>query len=183
MHESNDCKGPGGRELSLAGAATSIIFVCLGSRPTYFCRDKTRQKFCRDKLTFVATNKVFVVTNHIFVATNVCLLRQNVCRDKHVFVSTNICRDKSFVGTKNSLSQQTEFCRYKRLVSASILLYHVCRDRTFVVTKMLLVAVPASDREGRVLRVNLTRQLLILIPPMSSTCWHRATVGTRVGHS
>ena len=52
--------------LSLAGAATSIIFV---ATKLIFCRDKThllsRQKFCLGKHTFVATKDLF-------------------CRDKHV---------------------------------------------------------------------------------------------------
>ena len=49
--------------LSLAGAATSIIFVATNT-------------FCCDKHTFVTTKACFVTTN-------VCLSWQNVCRDKN----------------------------------------------------------------------------------------------------
>ena len=92
------------RTLSLAGAATSIIFVaqkvymcrqkfiCVTknlylSRQTRACRDKTRlvsrQKYpCRDK-TFVATKdkylswqKCFVATNYMLVATKVFSLHK-----------------------------------------------------------------------------------------------------------
>ena len=58
-----------------------------------FCRDKhkffSRQTFCLDKQTFVATKDV--------------LVRQKFCRDKHAFVATKdvFCRDKHvFVATK-----------------------------------------------------------------------------------
>ena len=70
--------------LSLAGAATSIVFVatkvCLSRRN--FCRDKTfvatytclsrpkRPRFCRDNHTFDATKDVFDRDKHVFVATS-----------------------------------------------------------------------------------------------------------------
>ena len=75
-------------KLSLAGAATSIIFVAtkdvfcrdksklvwtkLLSRKSYVCRDKylSWEKFCHDK--------------------NI-LLQQNFSRDKHTFFATNTC--------------------------------------------------------------------------------------------
>ena len=78
--------------LSLAGAATSIIFV---ATKHVFCRDKIRfvatKLFFHDK-TFVRTNICFVATKnkHTFVATNTSLSRQAcLCRSKH------ICRDKN----------------------------------------------------------------------------------------
>ena len=85
------------------------------SRQAYFCRDKdlfcydkrfcrdkmtkymstclSRQKFCRDKGTFVATNtflsrqndKIYV---YVFVATKVLWRQTYFCCDKHVFVAT-----------------------------------------------------------------------------------------------
>ena len=77
--------------LSLAGAATSIIFV---AKNTCLSRQKTRllprQKYaCRDK-PFVATN---------------------ICRNKHNFVATNVwlSRQKYFVAT-NVSSPQTRLC-------------------------------------------------------------------------
>ena len=82
--------------LSLAGAATSIIFVAtnLLSRQTRICRHKSfvatntclpPQKFCRDKHVFAATKHVLTKA---FVATKLCLSRQRFCRDKHTFVAT-----------------------------------------------------------------------------------------------
>ena len=67
--------------VSLAGAATSIIFVT------------TKHVFCRYK--------------SMLVATKVCFSRQNYCRDKIMFLSRQMfCRDKhTFVATKDV------FCR------------------------------------------------------------------------
>ena len=82
------------RDLSVAGDATSIIFVatnrCLSrqntsfatkiclSRQTGVCQDKTRllrQKYvCRDKHTFVATKDLFCRDKHVFVATKLILV-------------------------------------------------------------------------------------------------------------
>ena len=64
-------------EISLAGAATRIIFVA-----TNTCL--SRQNICRDKYIFVATN---------------------ICRYKLTFVSTNMClsRQDTFVATKTIL--------------------------------------------------------------------------------
>ena len=103
--------------VSLTGAATCIIFVATKVllRQTRVCRDKTRlfsrqkyayrdkhifvattllsrQKICRDKLIFVATNTSFVATK-ICLVTNTCVSRQKY------FVTTNIIlsRDERFV--------------------------------------------------------------------------------------
>ena len=62
--------------LSLAGAATSIIFVAtkflrLSQQNTSSVATKvlSRQNYvCRDKHTFVATKDVFCCDNHVFVA-------------------------------------------------------------------------------------------------------------------
>ena len=63
--------------LSLAGAATSIVF----------CRDKL-VFVCRDKVVFVCRDKTCLSgQNTSFVATKVCLPRQNICRDKMMFVA------------------------------------------------------------------------------------------------
>ena len=82
------------RGLSLAGAATSIIFfatkvVChdktrLLSRQKYACRDKhilsRLAYFCREKHVFVASK--------IFFRTNIILSRQAYfCRDKRCILS------------------------------------------------------------------------------------------------
>ena len=93
--------GPWTDRVSLAEAATSIIFVLL--RQTHVCRNKTQllsqQKYaCHDKT---------------FVATNIFLLRQNFC-----------CNKLTFVTTKVLFWQST----------------------SFVMTKMILVAAPASDK-------------------------------------
>ena len=67
-----------GRKISLAGAATSIIFV--------------------------ATKTCLSRQNTSFVATKVCLSRQNFCRHKHVFVATYSRQFflYTFVGTKDA---------------------------------------------------------------------------------
>ena len=104
--------------LSLAGAATSIIFVatkvfvvtnmfvmtntCLSWQKkifchnTYACHDKYLlwRKFCCDMLTFVVTS-VFVTTKHLFCLDKSLLSWQSmlvttkiVCCDKYNFVTT-----------------------------------------------------------------------------------------------
>ena len=57
------------RELPQVPFLPRQTFVATNTRQT--------QKFCRDKITFVATKDVF-------------------CRDKHVFVATNVFRDKNY---------------------------------------------------------------------------------------
>ena len=107
----------------LSWQKTCFVRIKLLSWQMWVCCNKSfvatkiclsRQKFCRDKHTFVATEDVFCGTNtclsrqnfcrdkHIlvFVVTNVCLSRQNFCRDKIMFVATNICHNNSFVTTK-----------------------------------------------------------------------------------
>jgi len=66
----------------------------------------SRQNFCRDKLTFVATNTSFVATKECFSNT-FSILQVKFCRGKHTFVATkdvfyrdkhalqNFCRDKN----------------------------------------------------------------------------------------
>ena len=122
--------------LSLAGAATSIIFVAtkvflrqthLLSPQAYFCRDK--HIFYLDKIMFVATCLLLsdILT---FVATNTCLSRQHTSFvvTKHVF-----CRDKSMlVATHTKLSWQT-FWRGKRTFVATKINGHIkqnfCRNK------------------------------------------------------
>ena len=94
-------------KLSLAGAATNIIFVAT--------KRLSWQRFCLDKHTFVATNTFLSRQNTSFVPTNVCLSRQNFCLlDKHTFVANKdvFCRDKHMVVETKPLSWQT-FCRDK----------------------------------------------------------------------
>ena len=73
-----------GHFLSLAGAATSIIFVV------------TKDMFCCDK--------------HVFVVIKVCLSQQNFCHDKITFVVANIYGDKHMLVATKVLSQQAYFC-------------------------------------------------------------------------
>ena len=89
-------------KLSLAGAATSIIFVA------------TKDVFCRDK--------------HMFVATKVCLSGQNFCREKAMFAATNICREKSFVTTKIFCHNKTLVATSIRF-SRQTRVCRVCRDK------------------------------------------------------
>ena len=105
------------QSLSLAGTATSIIFVA-----TKVLSGQTR--VCRDK-TCILSRQNYVCCNKTFVATNIILSRQAyLCRDKHVFVATNICRDKHIcVVTK--------------------VFYH--GKHTFVAIKIISVPPPAID--------------------------------------
>ena len=79
--------------LSMAGAATSIIYV-------------TTKKI-------VTTNTCLLWQNTSFVATKVCLSRQSFCCHKHIFVTTQLlsrqtfCRNKlTFLTTNTRLSRQ-----------------------------------------------------------------------------
>ena len=115
--------GEEGAGVSLPGAVTTIIFVATKvlSQQSHF-PDKhrtkvwlSRQTFCRNKHTIVATKDMFCRDERVFVATKVCLSRQNyvcyhifathICRDKIMFVATNayLCRDKN--GTCGSFCQ------------------------------------------------------------------------------
>ena len=128
--------------VSLAGAATSIIFVA--TNPV-FCPDK-----CMAVATRVLSQQKCVCRGTRFVATCLLLSRQKrVCRDTYL-TQQNSCRDKhNFVATK-VLSRPEYFCRDRRRVLSRQT--RVCRDkRVFVATKLLsrqniiLVAAPASD--------------------------------------
>ena len=115
-------------KVSLAGAATSIIFVTTNTCLSWQTRLLSRQKYAYCDKTFVTTN-IFVAANfllrEIFVVTNIILTWQNACRDKLTFVATN----KSFVATNVLWAKKKQ----KK--------------------KKLLVAVPASDT-----KVCLSRQ-------------------------
>ena len=112
--------------LSLAGAATSIIFVVtkhafchyksvffmteLLSRQTCFCRNK--YNFCCDKFTFVTANTC--------CRNKTCLLLQQ----KYALSWWKFCHGKSFCCNKNILSRQTillwrKCCRGKNAFVAS----------------------------------------------------------------
>ena len=103
--------------------------------------------------------------NTSFVMAKICLLWQNFCCNKIMFVATNMyclslvchekthllswqkyaCYAKTFVATKLCLLQQTHVCHDKTFVATNI-----CRNQNnFVTTKMVLVAVPASDSEDQ----------------------------------
>ena len=84
IHSSGNDK----KQLSLAGAATSKIFVMI---KVFFCHDKrmlVATKLLCDKTMFVMT-KYFCRDKSIVVVTNTCLSQQ-----------AYFCRDKSFVATK-----------------------------------------------------------------------------------
>ena len=84
-------------KLSLAGAATSIIFVATNTR-------LPRQTFCRDK---------------IFSS------RQNICRDKYLSLQTQtFCRGKSFVATSILLSRQKTCFVATKMILVAYLLWH-----------------------------------------------------------
>ena len=165
--------------ISLAGAATSFIFVatntCLPRRKTSFVVSKVclsrhllRQTyFCRDKHVFAATKHVFCLDKSMFVAT--------FCCDKLTFVATNTClprRNTSFVVSKVCLSRhllrQTYFCRDKHVYAAT---KHVfCRDKsmfvaTFCCDKLTFVAtntcLPRRNTSFVVSKVCLSRHFAV----------------------
>ena len=87
--------------LSLAGAATSIIFVnvCrdirvsrnktrLLSRQKYACRDKrfVGKELCLSRQNIFVATKLLSLQNTSFVATKAYLSKQNFCRDKYVIL-------------------------------------------------------------------------------------------------
>ena len=83
-----------------------------------------------------------------FIVTNICRNKHNFCRDKHVF-----CRNKRRLLSRQSTLVATKLLVSKHLVSKLLSQQNYvsqqkfCRDKhTFVATKMILVAVPASDR-------------------------------------
>ena len=94
--------------------------TCL-PRQICVCRDKRRQTFCRDKYINVATKlwsrQIFIATNIIlsrqmfchdqltFVATNTRWSRQNTssCRDKSMLVATNRCLSRQKFCRKNKM--------------------------------------------------------------------------------
>ena len=94
--------GRSGTELSLAGAATSIIL--------------TRQNFGRDKLTFIATNTCLSRQNTSFVATKICWSQQKPSsRHKH----------KSFIATKMMLmAASANYTEYRKAAASWHLVTH-----------------------------------------------------------
>ena len=104
-------------QLSLAGAATSIIFVTTNtflSRQTRVCHNK--HIFCHNKSMLVTTKLLLpqndvcrdkylswqkFLTKDVFCHDNhVCLSQQNFCEDKIMFVATKVLsRQKYFVAT------------------------------------------------------------------------------------
>ena len=89
--------------LSLAGAATSIIFVATNrsfvATKHVFCRHKS-MLFATKLLSwqnYVCRDKPFVATNikHMFVATSILLSRQKTCLSRQKYAC--VCRDKSML--------------------------------------------------------------------------------------
>ena len=116
-------------DLSLAGAATSIIFVmtstCLSWQHTFFVATKVclpRQSFCFDKIIFVATK--YFCRKKSFSATNTCLSQQAYfgCDKRPVlsrqtsvtFVATNICHSKTFVAANTCCRDKNDTCGSSR---------------------------------------------------------------------
>ena len=112
------------RTLSLAGAATSIIFVA------------TKHVFCRDESMLAC---------YLLLVAAPASDRTRVCRDKtQSSVATKVCLlvtcylwqlqpviEPVFVATKHSLLSRQKYA---------------CRDKTFAATKCLLLAAAANDR-------------------------------------
>ena len=102
--------------MSLAGAATSIIFVatsfvvtntCLPWQNTSFVVTNTllSRQFCCDKPIFVTTK---VLSQQIFVMTNIILSWQKLqayfCHDESMLVTTNVSCLTFAAGTSHAVS-------------------------------------------------------------------------------
>ena len=90
-------------QLSLVRAATSIIFVttkvlsqCLSQQNMSFFKTK----ICLSWQKFCCNKTMFVTTNKTFVMTNICHNKHNYVRTKHVF-----CRNKIMLQQKLCLWQ------------------------------------------------------------------------------
>ena len=125
------------------GDSTSIIFV---PRKFLLCV-VTKRVFLCDRHIFVVTN--IVATKHVFchdngmlVVTKLLSRQTHVCHDKYLSQQKYACHDKTSVVTKLCLSRQT-FCHGRHTCVATEDVF--CQDKAFVATKLMLVAVPASD--------------------------------------
>ena len=145
--------------MAARGAVPQVIFL-------------SRQRFCRDKHVFIATNMcfsrqktrllsrqkyeklclsrqiccffcfVFLIDKHTFVASI-----DVFCRNKHVSVSTKVCLSQQNVCRDNIMFVATNICcRDKQTKFATKLLSW--QMNCFVATKIILVAAPANDIGG-----------------------------------
>ena len=100
------------QKLSLAGAATSIIFIA-----TNVLLQQTG--VCHNKHMFVATKHVICHNESMLAATNLTLLQQKyACHDKknydkHVFIAAKVLSQVYFCHDTSLLSWQTAVCRDK----------------------------------------------------------------------
>ena len=150
------------QQLSLVGAAVSIIFVA------------TKHIFCCNK-TFAVTKRICVATKRlsqkIFVMTNIILSWQKFCHGKHSFVVTKdgfhydkylswqkFCHNKHvFAAVNLNLSWQnfvvtSIFLSWQKtcfIATNPQLLWqtHNGHDKPFVATKIMLVAAPTNDNK------------------------------------
>ena len=153
-----------GWKVSMAGAATSIIFVA-----TNMCLSQQHVSCCNKSMlvvTFVTVkyfccNKSFVTTNiccdkHVFVTTKDVLSPQTrVCGDKSKLVARNMCLSQQIFVARKVLSRQKYVCATSIHLSQQKMCFElrqtqtrVCHDKTFVATKIVLVAATANDRKG-----------------------------------
>ena len=131
-----------GTWLSLAGTATSIIFVMTKH---VFCHNKCMLAATKTKLlpwqNYVRRDKIFVMTNTKVLSqqgyfchdTRRVLLQQTcVCHDKSKLVVTKVCHHKNAWHDKH-LSWQKFCCHKNMFVATSILLSRqdiFCRNKT-----------------------------------------------------
>ena len=109
---------PKASNLSLVGAATSIICVAMKVLLQQNTSFVAKKYFCHDKHVFVATE---LLSWQIFVATNTCY-------DKNFsLLRQTLCHNKTFVTTSILLSWQKMCLLWQK---------YVCHNKnTFVVTK------------------------------------------------
>ena len=132
----NTCDAHPGPGVSLAGAATSTIFVmtkryvvintCRNKHNfvvTKLCHDKhvfvtTKHLFCFNKSMLVMTKAKIFCCDKSFVVTNIILLRQ-----------THVWRDKSMLVMTKLLSQQNYVCCDKYLSQHNVCMTNMCLSR------------------------------------------------------
>ena len=136
--------------VSLAGAATSIIFVTTNTCLSWQTMSFVVTKICLPQQNF-CWYEVILLQQNFFVCQQVCLLQQKYAYHDKTFVATKLCLlwqifvvTNMFVMTNKILLWQAYFCHNKGHVLSRQT--HVCHNKTFVMTKMILVAAPANNR-------------------------------------
>ena len=127
-------------KLSLAGAATSIIFVAT----RVLSNNHDKRVYC-NKTCLLSQQKYACCDKHIFVMTNICCNKHNFAMTKYFLINKIFSWQELFCCDKCILLRQTHVCRD----NTCLLRQNFCHD------KMILVAAPASDSKLPVLLLSL----------------------------